>query len=159
MPDRLRRVALAAVVPAVVAGVLLFPAQPSHAATTWTTPDRVRALRWAENYRGCWYSYGHTGPCSYGFDCSGLVYEAYRHQGYAIPRTTYGMLDWRGLWRIWRPRPGDLAFYGSGHVELVTRLWHTTFGAHHTGTRIGWVTWGYGWAPTEFFRVRGAGLH
>ncbi len=122
-----------------------------------TAPKRLRALRWAEHYKGCWYSWGGTGPCSRGFDCSGLVYAAYRHQGFAIPRTTYGMLGWRRLKRVARPRRGDLAFYGPGHVELVTRLWHVTFGAHDAGTRVGYIRWNRFWEPTAFYHVRGSG--
>ena len=126
-------------------------------ASTTTTPKRVRALHYAETYRGCWYHYGNTGPCSRGFDCSGLVYRAYRHEGYAIPRTTYGMLGWWRLVRVWHPKRGDLAFYGSGHVELMTKFSHTTFGAHDTGTRVSFIHWSSSWHPTEYFRVRGAG--
>ena len=52
-------------------------------------------------------------------------------------------------------RRGDLAFFGTGHVEL--RVWrHWTLGALHTGTRVGWRRWypGSGWQPTAYFRVR-----
>lgn len=120
----------------------------------FTTPKRLRALAWAETQKGKPYEYGGTGP--WGYDCSGLVMMAYRHQGYAIPRTTYEILAWWRLRRVWHPRPGDLAFYGSGHVELVTRFFHTTFGAHDSGSTIGFIRWGYSFVPTEFFRVIGA---
>ena len=40
-------------------------------------PDRVprRTRRWPSSFKqlGCAYVYGATGPCSVGFDCSGLV--------------------------------------------------------------------------------------
>jgi hypothetical protein len=52
-------------------------------------------------------------------------------------------------------RRGDLAFYGSGHVEFFVRPGHT-FGALETGTRIGWHATNAYWHPTMFFRVRGA---
>jgi hypothetical protein len=48
-------------------------------------------------------------------------------------------------------RRGDLAFYGSGHVELVTR--HGTFGAQGAGTRVGWHRPSAWWHPTMYFRV------
>ena len=38
---------------------------------------------------GCPYSYGATGPCSVGFDCSGLVMSAWAAAGISIPRDTY----------------------------------------------------------------------
>ena len=44
---------------------------------------------------GCPYSYGSTGPCSVGFDCSGLVIEAWAAAGITIPRDTYS--QWAAL--------------------------------------------------------------
>jgi cell wall-associated NlpC family hydrolase len=40
---------------------------------------RQDAMAWALRRIGCWYNWGGTGPCSRGFDCSGLVWAAYRH--------------------------------------------------------------------------------
>ena len=99
-------------------------------------PRRMRAYRWAARQKGHPYVYGGTGP---GFDCSGLVMEAYMHAGIRLPRTTYGMLASRKLVRVIHPRMGDLAFYGTGHVELFRR-WGYTFGAHDSGTRVGLFT-------------------
>jgi cell wall-associated NlpC family hydrolase len=112
-----------------------------------------RALLWAYRQKGKPYQWGGTGPA--GFDCSGLVYEAYRHQGINVGRDTSQMLASRRIYRVSRPHPGDLAFYGSGHVELYVRS-HQTFGAEDSGTRIGWHRWSVWWHPTMFFRVRGA---
>jgi cell wall-associated NlpC family hydrolase len=36
----------------------------------------------------CPYLWGGTGPCSVGYDCSGLVYKIYQDLGQAIPRTS-----------------------------------------------------------------------
>src|SRR5262245_25762194 len=83
------------------------------AAGTHELAARLRAYRWATTQAGHPYVWGGTGP---GYDCSGLVMMAYRHAGINLPRTTYGMLASRLLVRIWHPRQGDLAFYGSGHV-------------------------------------------
>lgn len=146
------------VVVALLSAVLLIGAAVSAPpASASTTPKRVKALRWAETQKGCWYNWGGTGPCSSGYDCSGLIYDAYRRQGYRIPRTTYAMLGWWRLKRVYHPRRGDLAFYGTGHVEFDTRLRHTTFGAHHSGTRVGYYHWHSYWHPTKYFRVAGAG--
>lgn len=112
-----------------------------------------RAYLWAVAQRGKPYVWGGTGP--YGFDCSGLVMEAYaRADRVYLPRTTYAMLGSWHLVRTSSPRKGDLAFYGSGHVELWSGR-HSTFGAHDSGSRIGWIRWAYPyWYPTEFMRVR-----
>lgn len=103
------------------------------------------------------YIYGDAGP--YAFDCSGLVVWAYGQEGITLPRTTYEMLDAVSsglLIPTSHPVKGDLAFYGSGHVEFFVRGGHT-FGAHQSGQPVGWIAYGGGWVPTMFFRVRGAG--
>lgn len=111
-----------------------------------------RILDMAETRTGDWYSYGSAGP--YAFDCSGLVYWASHRLGVNMPRTTYGMLASSHLYRVYSPRRGDLAFYGTGHVEFVTAWYHTTFGAQNAGTRVGWHTWNAYWHPTMYFRIR-----
>jgi len=132
---------------ALLAGVVIAPAANASA-----PPLRLRALAWAEAQTGKWYCYGGTGPSC--FDCSGLVMQAYLHAGLRLPRTTYGMLASPHLVRIpaSERRRGDLAFYGSGHVELVTR--RGTYGAQQTGTRIGWHRPSLWWRPTMYFRAR-----
>jgi peptidoglycan DL-endopeptidase CwlO len=68
---------------------------------------------------GCPYSYGSTGPCSVGFDCSGLVMSAWAAAGISIPRDTYE--QWAALPHISTSdlQPGDLLFYnGIGHVAM-----------------------------------------
>ena len=145
----LMRCTLAALSALLIAGVLA-PLAPSPASAS-TRAQRLTALRWAERQAGKWYCFGGTGGC---FDCSGLVMEAYRHAGISIPRTTYGMLASPRLRRIpaSQRKRGDLAFYGSGHVELVTA--HGTFGAASPGTRVGWHHPSVWWHPTMYFRVR-----
>lgn len=114
-------------------------------------PARMRAFRWAESQYGKPYEYGGTGP--YGYDCSGLVMEAYRHAGITLPRTTTGMLSSWHLVRVRYPAKGDLAFYGSGHVELYAHSdW--TYGAHAPGQAVGWIQFGPWWHPTVYYRVR-----
>ena len=133
------------------------PATPVAATLTASTESiGNRILDVAETRAGDWYSYGGAGP--YGFDCSGLVYWASHRLGVNMPRTTYGMLS-QGvssglLYRVSSPRRGDLAFYGTGHVEFVTSWWLTTFGAQHAGTRVGWHHWNSYWHPTMYFRIR-----
>ena len=124
--------------------------QPHALATGQRLPRRLRAYVWARHRAGHPYVYGGTGP---GFDCSGLVMMAYRHVGIRLPRTTTDMLASAKLVRVRHPRMGDLAFYGSGHVELFRR-WGYTFGAHDYASPVGLVHYGYGWKPTAFYRVR-----
>ncbi len=123
------------------------------AAAARATRIRLRAWQWALRQRGKPYIWGGTGPV--GFDCSGLVYAAYRAAGLTLPRTTYEMLaSWR-LIRIpkWQARRGDLAFFGSGHVELYA--WgNWTFGAATTGTVVGFHEMNSFWHPTMYFEIR-----
>jgi len=129
---------------------LLAPA-PASAAAVAAPPLRLIALQWAEQQVGKWYCWGGTGPSC--FDCSGLVETAYEHAGIQLPRTTTEMLASPRLREIpaSQRRRGDLAFYGTGHVELVTVS--GTFGALDTGTRIGWHQTSVWWHPTMYFRV------
>ena len=76
---------LAAVLLAPVAAVTAAPAAQasvSHSAAISSNGGSRAgnaALNWAErNAKGCWYSYGGT-SCSRGYDCSGLVMEAFGH--------------------------------------------------------------------------------
>jgi cell wall-associated NlpC family hydrolase len=83
--------------------------------------------------------------------------SAYRHAGITLPRTTFGMAAAIGSGHLrlvpasQRER-GDIAFYGTGHVELVTA--RGTFGALEPGTVIGWHHPSGGWVPTMYVRVR-----
>lgn len=117
-----------------------------------------RVLNSTETRYGDWYAWGGAGPWT--FDCSGLVYWAARRNGvWNMPRTTYGMLTTGVrlgiLRRTWSPHRGDLAFYGTGHVEIVTVWYHQTFGAQRPGTRVGWHRWSGWWHPTEYFTWTG----
>jgi cell wall-associated NlpC family hydrolase len=140
----------------VVASVGL--ARPAPASASTVVPGvsaqlEANVWKFAMHQRGKPYEWGGTGP--YGFDCSGLVYAAYRSRGVTLPRTTYGMLGSRHLVRISKAqaRPGDLAFYGSGHVELFDHgYW--TYGAADAGTRIGFHLMGPWWHATMYFAVR-----
>lgn len=99
------------------------PAPP--AAQRLTPPDERRdvgaeAVQAAAAQVGAPYRYGGASPR--GFDCSGLVFFAYRRAGLRVPRTT------RDLYRRARPiavqalQPGDLLFFDFeskvGHVAI-----------------------------------------
>lgn len=66
-------------------------------------------------------SYKWGGVGTNGYDCSGLVWQAYRQIGIRIPRTAQAQHD--AAMPVSEPERGDLAFYGSHedvtHVGIV----------------------------------------
>lgn len=125
------------------------------------TPTRWVAMRWAKTQAGKPYVYGATGPRSY--DCSGLVMTAYRHAGRHLPHNTEAMLGSGKLIRVSKSsvRWGDLAFFGTGHVELwghwlnKAKTRGVTFGAHHSGTVLSARSFNSAYyGPTAYYRVR-----
>jgi peptidoglycan DL-endopeptidase CwlO len=84
-----------------------------------TTTQAEKAVAYVFAQLGCPYEYGETGPCSVGFDCSGLVMEAWLAAGIQIPRDTYE--QWAALPHVSSNdlQPGDLLYYnGIGHVAM-----------------------------------------
>ncbi|WP_449063812.1 C40 family peptidase [Planomonospora algeriensis] len=77
-------------------------------------PDDVVAqiLEYALAQRGKPYLWGGTGPDA--FDCSGIVYMAYRSAGLSIPRTTFGQWPFGVKISEGEERAGDLVFFNSG---------------------------------------------
>jgi cell wall-associated NlpC family hydrolase len=153
----LRRVAGWAAAAALAAAALL-PAAPARADTP---PDPAalagRALNWAEAHaHGRPYVYGGAGPG--GYDCSGLVMAAYAAAGVTLPHNTGAMLASGKLTQVpiaTAPR-GALLFFGPGHVEMDTIWPHTSYGAHHSGTTVGWRAWSPGYyEPTAAYVVTG----
>lgn len=135
------------------------PQTVSAAATTASAAKRASAFSFAWSKRGGWYRYGGNGPSSY--DCSGLVYAAYRHAGVSLPRVSGAQRSSGKTVHVsrWKAQRGDLAFVGSGHVEFVydfnkgrTRM--RTYGAHHSGTRISVTGWHKIW---HIEHINGAG--
>jgi cell wall-associated NlpC family hydrolase len=84
------------------------------------------------------YKWGASGPDA--FDCSGLVYHAYKNAGLPFPRTTAALLAHLPFARsvsLSALEPGDLIFYGNPihHVAIYTgngRIVH----APHTGSNV-----------------------
>jgi cell wall-associated NlpC family hydrolase len=100
----------------------------------------AQAISYARAQIGCQYVWGGTGPCGAGFDCSGLVMQAYASAGVTIPRTSED--QWADLPHV--PAgdqvPGDLVFFAGsdgtttspGHVGLVLGP-HRMIEAYSTG--------------------------
>jgi len=104
-----------------------------HAIRRPTLGQRAAAL--AVREVGVPYRWGGTSPAG-GFDCSGLVYWAYRRLGVRVPHSSYALYDIGHRVARSRMKPGDLLFfYGLGHVGIYIgrgRMVH----APHTGTRV-----------------------
>lgn len=100
------------------------------------------AIAFARAQLGKPYVWGAEGPRA--FDCSGLVYAAYRAAGISIPRVTSD--QWRHGTHVpnGRVQPGDLAFFNSGPGTSTTNPGHVglvigngkMIAAPHTGTVV-----------------------
>ena len=113
-------------------------------------PAGKQVVRYARRFLGIRYSWGGISPRT-GFDCSGLVSFVYRHFGVSLPHYTGGQL-YRGRHvPRHRLRPGDLLFFGLGHVGLY--VGHGRFiHAPHTGARVR-IERLYRWHVTDARRV------
>lgn len=109
----------------------------SQTITTVTGSGNARqAVAYAEAQLGCMYVYGATGPCSAGFDCSGLMMAAWASAGVTIPRDTYG--EWSSLPHVSMSsiQPGDLILFdGEGHVGMYIGS-NTIIDAPQTGSPV-----------------------
>jgi peptidoglycan DL-endopeptidase CwlO len=86
--------------------------------TVPTSTQAGKAVAFAFAELGCPYVFGGTGPCADGFDCSGLVMQAWASAGIAIPRTSEAQA---GLPSVPTSalQPGDLLeFAGDSHVGI-----------------------------------------
>lgn len=130
-------------------------ARPSHAAAV--------AITYAKHQIGAPYVWGGTGPYAAGFDCSGLVMEAYASAGISIPRTSED--QWATLRHIprSRARAGDLVFFAGsdgswsapGHVGLVTGP-HLMLDAYGSGVPVQVQPFSDAGTPVGFARPGGA---
>jgi cell wall-associated NlpC family hydrolase len=135
-PFRLRSLLLAPLLAvAVLAGATtLGPAVASASTTTHQSAHRVsgrtqavlHAAAIALRHRGAPYRYGAAGPRA--FDCSGLMYFAFRHAGIAIPRTSSAQAHRAHRIPKSHLHRGDLMFFTSGgrvyHAAMFLRWSH-----------------------------------
>ena len=77
-----------------------------------------RVVVYARHQVGVGYRWGGTSPQT-GFDCSGLVYAAYRSIGWKIPRSSWDQLRVGRPVRFARLRPGDLLFTEGGRPRSI----------------------------------------
>jgi len=93
-----------------------------------TSTQAEKAVAFAYNQLGCPYTYGGTGPCSRGYDCSGLTMSAWGYAGISIPRVSYDQIaslpavplhTASGQFTTQYLHPGDiLGFAGNSHVGI-----------------------------------------
>jgi len=97
-----------------------------------------RVVAFATRQIGVPYRWGGISRAT-GFDCSGLVYAAYRSIGLTVPRSSWDQLRVGRPVRFARLRPGDLLFTaGGGHVQLVVSK-SAAISAPQTGERVRYV--------------------
>ena len=93
-----------------------------------TSTQAQQAVAFAYNQLGCPYVFGGTGPCSSGFDCSGLTSSAWASAGISIPRVSYDQMaslpsvplhTASGAFTTRYLQPGDiLGFTSNSHVGI-----------------------------------------
>lgn len=86
----------------------------------------LSAVNTARQFIGGKYSWGGTSP-STGFDCSGLIYYAYKQNGINLPRTVKEMERVGTPVNLNQVQPGDLICLSSSgpsgkHVKMVTKI-------------------------------------
>ena len=102
---------------------------------TTATTSRVAAARRVDSrllaakdtamrQRGDSYAYGATGPGA--FDCSGLIYFAFRQAGFPVPRTSGAQAGFTRRIAKSDMRSGDLMFF------------HGSGGVYHAAIFLGW---------------------
>jgi peptidoglycan DL-endopeptidase CwlO len=132
-------VTIAASLPSSCLAAVIWPSprpQTSHDVKVRKLARKVVA--YARHQVGVRYSWGGASP-STGFDCSGLVYAAYRSIGRAIPHSSWDQLRLGVPVGFARLRPGDLLFTeGGGHVQLVVSR-KAAISAPQTGERVSYV--------------------
>ncbi|HTU75118.1 MAG TPA: NlpC/P60 family protein [Trebonia sp.] len=123
----------------------------THASYTGPTGTQAdAAVKFVYDQLGCQYTYGATGPCSVGFDCSGLMQAAWASAGVTIPRDTYE--QWAALPHISVNdiQPGDLLYYdGIGHVAMYVGGGYI-IDAPHTGAVVEKVPQSESWYADNF---------
>lgn len=104
-----------AVVTALFLGVFFQFSPNAEAATTL----RSAAMASANTQKGARYVYGAAGGYSKGYDCSGLIYWAYKQHGKKLYRTAQDQYNHSHHIAAKDRKPGDLIF-----IALHGRVYH-----------------------------------
>jgi cell wall-associated NlpC family hydrolase len=130
------------------------PSDTPAAAAAAGVPGKAAAaaITYARQQIGQPYLWGGTGPG--GFDCSGLVMQAYAAAGITIPRTSQEQWAWGP--QVSAPEAGDLVFFAGGdgtaaspgHVGLVVDpARHLMIEAYATGYPVRYSQFGTASSP------------
>jgi cell wall-associated NlpC family hydrolase len=137
----MRRLLPVIVLPGLLAPTAQARVDPGHDPSRPPAKPVERVVAFAKRQIGVPYRWGGSSRRT-GFDCSGLVYAAYRSIGRKIPHSTWGQMALGVPVRFGRLRPGDLVFTnGGGHVDLVVSE-QAVISAPHTGARVTYVSLG-----------------
>lgn len=144
-----RRDAAVAVAGGLVLVVVMHAGTHPAGASPAPSGTAAAAIAYAKAQIGCPYTWGGTGPCGSGFDCSGLVMQAYAAAGIYIDRTSQD--QWSEGPQVSQPEPGDLVFFAGadgtwaspGHVGIVVDpASHLMIDAYATGFPVEYDTYG-----------------
>jgi cell wall-associated NlpC family hydrolase len=114
-----------------------------------TSTQAGKAVAFAYSQLRCPYVYAGTGPCSAGYDCSGLTMSAWAAAGVSIPRTSDE--QWAQLPHVSTAnmQPGDImVFNGAGHVGIYVGHGQL-IDAPHSGANVELVAFS-GWYQSTF---------
>jgi hypothetical protein len=112
-----------------------------YAALRRNPAEIERILRFVAHQLGVRYTWGGTTRAG-GFDCSGLIYAAYRRAGYSgIGRTTYDQVKQGVAVGKGQLQPGDIVFPEPGHEGLYVGN-GMILEAPHTGTTVSLIPLG-----------------
>jgi cell wall-associated NlpC family hydrolase len=113
-----------------------------------TSTQAQKAVAYAYAKLGCPYLFGGTGPCSTGYDCSGLMMEAWAAAGVSIPRDSYDQEADLPQVSLSDLQPGDiLGFAGNSHVGMYVGG-NKLIDAPHTGAFVELISLS-GWYKSE----------
>ena len=112
-----------------------WPAPPRGGGGPSRGANRIQqVISFARHQLGEPYVWGGTGPS--GWDCSGIVYAAYRHAGYqGIGRTTYDQIKQGHAVSQGNLQPGDIVFSSPHHEGLYIGNGRV-LSAPHTGATV-----------------------
>lgn len=98
---------------------------------------QVRALGVAKYQIGDPYAWGAAGPSA--FDCSGLVYYAYKHasNGKTLSRTAQAQYDKSTKIKSTNRKVGDLIFFATGWHWSTHHKTKIATGVYHVGIYMG----------------------
>jgi cell wall-associated NlpC family hydrolase len=122
---------------------------------TYTGPTSTqagKAVAFAYSKLGCRYYFGGAGPCSYGYDCSGLTMMAWAAAGVSIPHNADA--QWVSLPHVSTAnmQPGDIMLFSTngyiGHAALYVGH-NQLIDAPHSGATVELVSFS-GWYQQTF---------